>query len=168
MRRSSRMIDWYIPNFTPSCFSNSLPSSKVVLPQKLLKQHRCCECIWITIYPVWQDEEGCDSWLHPSSTGHTGQIVIHIHPQHIVWVASEVLRPADGGNELLKHDGVKFGMYQSIILLLRRICWLLYNETSPKLSLFYIRWCPGVSYRVCACHWVWLGATITLCTYKSR
>jgi hypothetical protein len=26
MRRNSRIIYWYIPNFTPTCFSNSLPS----------------------------------------------------------------------------------------------------------------------------------------------
>jgi hypothetical protein len=43
-------------------------------------------------------------------------------------LASRALRPPDNGNDLLKHVGVKFWMYPWIILLLRRICWLLHND----------------------------------------
>jgi hypothetical protein len=54
MCRGSSIIYWCIPNFTPTCFSNSLPSSGgSYLPQKLLNQYRCCGCIRITICPVW-------------------------------------------------------------------------------------------------------------------
>jgi hypothetical protein len=63
MRRSSSMVYWRIPNFTPTCFSNSLPSSGgSYLPQKLLNQYLCCGCIWITICPVWAVVEGCDQF----------------------------------------------------------------------------------------------------------
>jgi hypothetical protein len=34
----------------------------------------------------------------------------------------EQIHPPDDGNELQKHGGVKFGMYQQMTLLLRRIC----------------------------------------------
>jgi hypothetical protein len=40
----------------------------------------------------------------------------------------------DEGDELLKHAGVKFGMNQQIILLIRRICWLRHNETTKMLG----------------------------------
>jgi hypothetical protein len=54
MRRDNSMIYWCIPDFTPTCFTNSLPSSGgSYLPQKLLNQYLCCGCIWITICPVW-------------------------------------------------------------------------------------------------------------------
>jgi hypothetical protein len=61
MRRGSSIIYWCIPNFTPTCFSKSLPSSGgSYLPQKLPNQYLYCGCIRITTYPVWPVVEGCD------------------------------------------------------------------------------------------------------------
>jgi hypothetical protein len=68
---------------------------------------------------------------HHSTTGHTGQIVIHIHPQHRYCLSNfwGNTTPYDG-NELLKHVGIKFWTYQYIILLLRRIFCLLKKDTT--------------------------------------
>jgi hypothetical protein len=38
---------------------------------------------------VPQNAENCRGMQsHPSTTGHTGQTVIHIHPQHRYWLSS--------------------------------------------------------------------------------
>jgi hypothetical protein len=70
MRRSSSMIYWYIPNFTPTCLAIHCHHQGVVSPQMLLKQYLCCGCIWITVCSVSPAVEDAttvaslDSWHH--------------------------------------------------------------------------------------------------------
>jgi hypothetical protein len=47
-----------------------------------------CMYGWITVSPVRPVVKGCDQEPHPLSTGHTGQIVIHTHPQHRYYLSS--------------------------------------------------------------------------------
>jgi hypothetical protein len=74
----------------------------VEVPWNLLRQVLYCGCMWIMIRPVWLVVGGCSqegtvgsdlavttgpeptvhSWLHPPTSNHTGQIVIHTHPQY--------------------------------------------------------------------------------------
>jgi hypothetical protein len=75
----------------------------------------------------------CFTWCsHPSTVGHTGQTVIHIHPQQRYWLSSlwGKYDPPDVANNLLKHVGVKIGMHQQIILIPRRLCWLFHGDTT--------------------------------------
>jgi hypothetical protein len=51
-------------------------------------------------------------WI-PRQLATLGELLsIYIHDTDIALVASEVTRPPDNGNELLKNVGVKFGMYK--------------------------------------------------------
>jgi hypothetical protein len=65
--RSSSMIFWHIPNFTPTCFSSSLPSSEGRISSEATQ---AISVLWL-VYG-----------LQFVQCGHTGQIVIDIQPQH--------------------------------------------------------------------------------------
>jgi hypothetical protein len=57
IRHSSSTVYWHIQNSTPTCFSNSLPSSG---GRSYLRSYWSNMCICITICPVWPVVKGCD------------------------------------------------------------------------------------------------------------
>jgi hypothetical protein len=82
MCQGSSLIYWCIPNFIPSCFSYSLPSSGRHVYLRSYSENICVVDVYGLQF-VQCDQLSSDvTWLHPSTIGHTGQIVIHVYPQH--------------------------------------------------------------------------------------
>jgi hypothetical protein len=83
MIRGRSMIYWCIPNFTPTCFSNSLPSLGGPMYLRSYSSKICIVDVYgLQIVQCGQLSRDATKWSYPSTAVHTGQIVILTHPQH--------------------------------------------------------------------------------------
>jgi hypothetical protein len=85
-RSSSSMIYWYIPNFTPNIFQQFIAIIKGRITSELTQ---ATSVLW-----MYMD-------YNLPSVASFREMRPRVHNKDIAWVASEVIRPPDDGNELL-------------------------------------------------------------------